>query len=254
LTVRIHQKPLDELREMLAASPAVRAFLRTSNNTADNRRAIFEITANEARVPVVSLTPGAAGAVSFVVNGNHSRVFIPGAHCRLCDHPEYVDLLTISAVDYDNGDNETTVEVLEAVTSATDTALPKVKPQEPPRIIIRSDNPFAVKHSQSCGDFYLETSGLVIVFEWEPDSTYYNDAVFLDDPQGAGREFGRLLDDVLCDLQRMAAASSGRASGTTWLDIGRLEITAGPDELARPCDNDGRPLWGAVVTCQLGGG
>jgi len=248
----LYQPIMNDWKEMLAASSAVRSFLQVPNSTQDTMRAIFQKTANEAAVPVQSVTDGAAGSASFTIAGNHSRVFVPGSHCRFIDQLDFDGLVTVSAVAFDAG--VTTVSVREAL-AAVEIATLKVKPQECPRIIISSEGLSATKNSQSNGDFFVTDGTLWAMFEWEPDATYYDPSVNLDDPQGAAIAFGELVSEALCDLKGMAGSGKRSGpSGRSWLDFGQFTVSIEPEEVWRPCDNNGRPFWVAEISCQLGGG
>ena len=255
MSVRIHTDLLDAWAEMLAASKAVRAFLEVPNNQQKASNAIYRLIANESKVSVASVSPGVAGAAAFVVTGDHTRQFIPGGHCRFVDNLNYRGNLTIAESAY--ADGATTVTVQEAL-SELDAAGLKVKPQSCPRIVVWAEQATANKNSQSRGDYHFSAGQLVAVLEWEPDSTYYapnsDGSEGVDDPQGAGREFGQHVDDVVCDLQMMAGSTRAGASGTTWIDFQTITLTAGPEEIWQPEKNPtGLPMWAARIDCSIGG-
>lgn len=251
MSVQIQGDLLDDFAEMLAASKAVRAFLRVPNNQQQASRAIFRVTANESMVPVSSVTDGAAGAASFVIPGDQTRVFLPGAHCRFVGHKDMRNSLTIASAAY--ADEVTTVQVLEAI-AQYDLETLHVRPQEPPRIVIWVDSPQITKRSQSRGDYFYSGAQMTLVMEWEAPSTYFDRVLSIDDPQGAGRAFAQLVDGVVCDLQNMAGSERPGATGRTWMDFQTIAITDGPDELDRPQQSPtGLPLWGCKITCDIGG-
>lgn len=248
----LYQPVMTEWKEMLAASSAVRSFLRVPNNLQDAKRAIFQKTVNESAVPVQSVTDGAAGAAAFSIAGDHSRVFVPGSHCRFVDQIDYEGLVTVSGVAFSTG--TTVVSVHEALAAVEVQSL-QVKPQVCPRILVSSENLSASKGSQSDGDFFVLEGTLWATFHWEPDDRFFDKTVHLDDPQGALIEFGEMISRVLCDLKGMAG--SGKRSGSTgrsWLDLGTFSVPFEPEEVWQESDNNGRPMCMAEVSFQLGGG
>lgn len=250
MSVRSYQALLDHFRDMLASSSAVRKFLAVPNGMTPSRQAIFRLAANVEAVPVESLTTGAAGACSFQIRGDHSRIFIAGTKNRFGDSETRTELTTTSGASYDSGANTTTVSVQEAIDSG-DWEGVTVRGQSCPRILVCSDEISIRKRSQTTGDFDFDGGTLCFAMEWEPGPTYFDPSLHIDDPQGAGEEFGDHLDDILCDLQKMAGTGDG-GSGKTWTDFEQFKKTFGPVEVKRPQDNEGRPLWAAEVECTFG--
>lgn len=236
------QAPIGKLRELLAASTLVQSFLAAADAT-EALGGIYQHEAATRPIPLQGINAGGAGTASLVVAGDVTNLLALGRHLLIRESETLDGVYTLRAGSAFAG-GATTVNVNETLPAvAVDQDLLQL--QYLPRIIVGSQGGRTHRRQGNTG-WQTQGGALWAQFERETPAAYWSRANDLDDPSGAGVEFGSLVEGIVDQLKTL----EGRAGR---LHVFQMEELTPASEEGEDL-NYGRPYWWQAIGFETGVG